>query len=137
MGRRFFIYGLIGWCIEVFWTGIGSLLSGDMQMYGWTYIWMFPIYGLAVFLEPIHNKIRDWPVVVRGGVYTLLIFFAEYSTGLFLRIILGECPWDYSASSYSINGLIRLDYAPAWFAAGLLFEKLHSILENIPILKRA
>ena len=27
-------------------------------------------------------------------------------------------------SKYNIKGIIRLDYAPAWFGAGLLFEKL-------------
>ncbi|MDK2986766.1 MAG: hypothetical protein PWQ96_2410, partial [Clostridia bacterium] len=26
---------------------------------------------------------------------------------------------------------IRLDYAPVWFTAGLLFEKLHDFLDNI------
>jgi uncharacterized membrane protein len=136
MGKRFLIYGLIGWCVEVFWTGFGSLFNGDIKMTGWTYIWMFPIYGLAVFLEPIHNRIRNWPVIVRGGVYTLLIFFIEYSTGILLRNLLGVCPWDYSYSPFSVDGIIRLDYAPAWFVAGLLFEKIHDFLVNVKILKR-
>lgn len=137
MGARFIIYGLTGWCTEVFWTGLGSLLSGDLRLQGWTYIWMFPIYGLAIFLEPIHNRIRNWPVVLRGGVYTLLIFTIEYSTGWLLKNITGLCPWDYSGVPSSVNGFIRLDYAPAWFAAGILFEKLHDMLVGINVLKRA
>lgn len=137
MGRRFVIYGFVGWCVEIFWTGLGSLLSGDLKLRGWTYIWMFPIYGLAVLLEPVHNRIRNQPAVFRGGVYTLLIFVIEYTTGWLLKIITGTCPWDYSGTPFSVNGFIRLDYAPAWFAASLLFEKLHDMLMDIKVLKRA
>ena len=128
MSIRFVIYGLAGWCTEIFWTGLGSLLRGNVKLQGWTYLWMFPIYGLAIFLEPIHDKIRYWPIILRGGVYTLLIFSIEYTTGWILKSVTGVCPWDYSRSPFSINGFIRLDYAPAWFVAGLLFERLHDVL---------
>jgi uncharacterized membrane protein len=134
---RFLIYGLAGWCMEIFWTGLGSLICGDVKLQGWTYIWMFPIYGLAIFFEPVHNKIREWPIILRGGVYTFLIFLIEFSTGWLLKSITGVCPWDYSGTTYSISGFIRLDYGPAWFAAGLMFEKLHDALIVINILKRA
>jgi len=127
MKRRFIIYGLLGWCIEVFWTGFGSLFNGNIELPGKTYIWMFPIYGLAVLLEPIHNRIRQWPVILRGGIYVVFIFIIEYATGLLLREFLGACPWNYD-SSYAVDGLIRLDYTPAWFVAGLLFEKIHDKL---------
>lgn len=136
MIRRYVLYGLAGWCTEIIWTGIGSMLSGDVKLVGRTYIWMFYIYGLAIFLEPVHDRIRSWPLLLRGGVYTVLIFAIEYSTGFALRKILGVCPWDYSSSRFSVNGLIRLDYAPAWFTAGLLFEKYHDLLlQNIIVTK--
>lgn len=131
---RYIFYGFAGWCIEIFWTGLGSLLSGDINLRGWTYLWMFPIYGLAIILEPVHDRIRDLPILARGGIYTLIIFLIEYSTGFFLRNAIGTCPWDYSESAFSINGLIRLDYAPAWFAAGLLFERVHDTLKSIQYL---
>lgn len=137
MFARFLIYGLSGWCTEVFWTGFGSMLSGDVRLRGWTYIWMFPIYGLAVFLEPIHNKIRGLPVILRGGIYTVLFFSVEYLTGWLLKTTTGVCPWDYSGKVFSVNGFIRLDYAPAWFAAGLLFEKLHDTLVNGAVFRKA
>lgn len=117
--------------MEIIWTGLGSLLNGSIILEGGTYIWMFPIYGLAIFLEPIHDKIRDWPVIFRGGVYAVLIFLIEYLTGWTLQRLIGVCPWDYSGTPYSINGFIRLDYAPVWFGAGLIFEKLHDLLMNI------
>lgn len=131
MISRFIIYGLFGWCMEIFWTGIGSLLKGDIKLTGQTYIWMFFIYGLAVFFEPIHENIGHLNIILRGGLYTVLIFIVEYFTGWVLRKVLGQCPWDYSKSRFSVKGLIRLDYAPAWFVAGLLFEKVHYGLEKI------
>ncbi len=136
MKTRFIIYGFLGWCTEIFWTGFNSLLRGDVTLHGWTYIWMFPIYGLAIFLEPVHERIRSWPVLLRGGVYVLLIYAIEYATGTMLRSVLGVCPWDYSKSPYAVNGVIRLDYAPFWFIAGLLFEKLHDLLKEMGVLRK-
>jgi uncharacterized membrane protein len=86
---------------------------------------MFFVYGLAIVLEPVHNKIRGMPIVIRGGVYAVLILLIEYSTGLFLLKLIGECPWDYGSGRYTINGITRIDYAPIWGMVGLLFEKLH------------
>lgn len=133
MITRFIIYGFFGWCIEIFWTGLGSLIRGDAKLRGWTYLWMFPIYGLAILLEPIHNQIRNWPFFLRGGVYVLFIWFIEYTAGWFLKNTIEICPWDYSKTNYSISGFIRLDYAPAWFVAGLLFEKVHDLLIHVQI----
>jgi uncharacterized membrane protein len=53
----------------------------------------------------------------------VLIFMTEYASGFFLRR-LGICPWDYTGRGLNIDGLIRLDFAPGWFGAGLLFERL-------------
>lgn len=135
MGKRFIIYGLTGWCLEVFWTGLGSLFHGDVKLSSQTYIWMFLIYGLAVFLEPIHDRIRKWPVALRGGVYSILIFSIEYATGTLLRIFIGVCPWDYSDSPFSVNGIIRLDYFPVWFVTGLLFERAHDYLDKVRVMR--
>ena len=61
--------------------------------------------------------------MLRGGVYACCIFAGEYMTGTILRKF-EACPWDYSKARLNVNGLIRLDYAPYWFGAGLLFEKI-------------
>ncbi len=121
---RFLIYGLFGWCIEIVWTGLASFLNKDYRLMANTSIWMFFIYGLAVCLEPVCRILSSYPVFIRGGVYVLCIFSIEYLTGYLLKKI-NICPWDYSKSRYSIKGLIRLDYAPAWFMAGLLFERIY------------
>ena len=49
MKIRFLIYGIVGWCTEIMWTGIGSLFKGDLTLIGWSSIWMFPIYGMLSF----------------------------------------------------------------------------------------
>jgi uncharacterized membrane protein len=130
MKTRFLIYGLIGWVAETIYTGFGSLLKGDLTMRAWTYIWMFPIYGLMILLEPIHDRIRNLPIAVRGGIYTVLIFGIEYATGWILRELIGKCPWNYGVGPYTIDGLINLSFIPVWFIGGLIFEKLHDFLKR-------
>lgn len=56
-------------------------------------------------------------------LYMLGFYMVEFISGSFLREI-GICPWDYSAARFQYRGIIRLDYAPLWFAAGLIFEKI-------------
>lgn len=129
MKYRFFIYGLLGWTMEIFWTGLGSLFKGDIKLQGFSYLWMFPIYGLAVFLEPVHERIRDLAWYFRGLVWTAVIFSIEFLSGLLIQMTFGTVPWDYTGSSfYAVAGIIRLDYAPVWFIVGLLFEKAHDFL---------
>ena len=55
--------------------------------------------------------------------YMSLIFSTEYFSGRLLKKY-HCCPWDYGHSPFHIQGLIRLDYAPYWFGAGLFFEQL-------------
>jgi uncharacterized membrane protein len=134
MGKRFIIYGLIGWIAEVVFTGIGSLVQGSVNLTGYTYLWMFPIYGLAIFLEPVHDRIRPIPWFIRGTIWAAIIFNIEYLTGWMLSLAIGACPWDYSnLTSLSVDGFIRLDFFPVWFAAGLIFERIHDYLDSIRV----
>ncbi|MGC7871915.1 putative ABC transporter permease [Desulfosporosinus sp. SYSU MS00001] len=130
--KHFLIYGIIGLVLEVIYTGIASFLKGDYSMQGFTFLVMLPIYGLAVFLEPLHTQIRTIPWWIRGAFYLTLIWLIEYSSGLILAIVLGHCPWHYT-DSLNINGLITLKMAPEWFLAGLGFEYLHDYLDKITI----
>lgn len=131
MLTRFVIYGLLGMLLEVFWTGMHSLLSGDLNLVSNTSIWMFFIYGFAVFLEPIHNKIRRRNIVIRGLTWTILIFSIEFISGFILEQIIGSCPWDYRNSTRNtLKGYIRFDYFPVWFVVGIFFEKTHDFLSE-------
>ena len=122
-GRNFLICGLTGWCMEVLWTGLHSVLSGELTMTGKTSLLMFPIYGMAACIGPVYAKIKKLPALLRGSIYTVGIFSFEYLSGSLLRRH-HFCPWDYSSARANVNGLIRLDYAPFWLGAGLLFERI-------------
>lgn len=132
MGIRFFIYGLLGWGMEVLYTGLGSALRGNLRLEGHTYLWMFPIYGLAVFLEPLHNFIRPLNWYLRGLIWVLVIWILEYTTGSAIRWLAGTSPWIYRGG-WQVGGLIRLDMAPLWFVVGLLFEQLHNRLIGLKL----
>ena len=151
MIKNFCKCGITGWCLEVMFTPLESFGSRDWRFMGRTSILMFPIYGMAVLLAPIAGAFdrvggacgtvagklagRKEPgkqkkprtsaakTVRHGVLYMCLIFMAEYASGAWLKDK-NMCPWDYSQCRANIHGLIRLDFAPLWFAVGLLFEQL-------------
>ena len=117
------IYGFAGWIVEVLFTGTFAAVKKDRSATAQTYLWMHPIYGAtALGLDWLSARLKWMPMPLRGLVYTGVIYGAEYSSGWFLKRVLGKCPWDYSGSGRDVHGLVRLDYAPAWYALGLLFE---------------
>lgn len=129
MLTRFVIYGVLGWAVEIVWTGLGSVLRRDPRLTAQTYLWMFPIYGGgALLFERIHIWMGTQPWMVRGFVWVGAIYAVEFVCGAIIRRIVGACPWDYRGTPLAVDGLIRLDYAPAWFALGLLFERVHIAL---------
>lgn len=123
--NNFILCGFCGWCMECLWTGLSSIRNHrkDKTLLCRTSVWMFPIYGMAACLSPISKKLQERNALLRGGIYAILIYIAEFISGIILKRH-GACPWDYSKAKYNYKGVIRLDYAPAWFLAGLFFEKL-------------
>ena len=128
--------------MEIIFTSFESIAARDMRLMGRTSLLMFPIYGMGVFLRPIAKGVDRWlggeteltkkDKFWRHGIGDMvLIFCAEYVTGSFLKAR-NMCPWDYSGHLFQVDGLIRLDFAPFWFAAGLLFETItaHSSLHK-------
>ncbi len=121
--KNFIHCGIVGWCLEIIFTALGSMRRKDKTLKGTTSIWMFPIYGLAAFLAPICKLVQKKHSFIRGLAYAILIFIAEFVTGsLLMRKEL--CPWNYQRSKWNINKVVRLDYLPCWIFAGLLFERL-------------
>ena len=121
--KNFLKCGLTGWCMEILFTSLNALRSRDKTLTGHTSLWMFPIYGCAALLSPVCRILKEKSVWTRGLAYMCLIFSAEYISGklLFSKNL---CPWDYSGSRFQVSRVIRLDYAPYWFIAGLFFERL-------------
>ena len=123
--KAFLQCGLLGWSLEIFFTSLGSLRQRDLRLYGRTSLWMFPIYGSVSVLGPVFKMLRKLPALLKGTVYALCIFTGEYLTGSLLSR-LDLCPWNYERSRWNIGKVVRLDYFPNWFLAGLLFERLLS-----------
>lgn len=123
--RNFLACGLTGWCMEIIFTSLDALRRREMTLKGNTSLWMFPIYGSAALLKPICCLLKNRPVWLRGVTYMGLIYSTEYITGKLLSKY-KLCPWDYSRSRFHVDNVIRLDFAPYWFAAGLMFERLMS-----------
>lgn len=125
--------GITGWCLEVIFTSVESIMASDWRLMGRTSLLMFPIYGMGALLSPLSDLVDRWlggeamrpadRCMRHGMLYMVLIFTAEYLSGAWLKS-LGICPWDYQGNRSSINGLIRLDFAPLWFGMGLLFEQI-------------
>ncbi len=122
MKSNFIRCGMYGWCIEVLWTGLGSLLQHDPKLMGFSSLRMFPIYGMASMIAPLSSCLKKYGTLTRGLIYMTCIYGVEYISGSYLKSH-GCCPWDYSDAKYQVNGVIRLDYAPLWFLAGLFYEK--------------
>jgi uncharacterized membrane protein len=123
--KNFAKCGLTGWCMEIIFTALHSLRGTDKTLKGVTSLWMFPIYGCAALIGPLSRMLKNLSVWKRGFTYMSLIFSGEYLAGSLLSRH-HACPWDYGESRFNIDRLIRLDYAPYWFGAGLFFEKLLS-----------
>ncbi len=121
MKLKFIQCGMYGWCIEVLWTGLHSFLRHDPKLTGFSSLRMFPIYGMASFIAPLSGCLKKCRPATRGLIYMLGIYAVEYASGSYLKKR-NCCPWDYSESPCSINGVIRLDYAPLWFLTGLFYE---------------
>lgn len=123
MGKNFLLCGFTGWCLEILFTSFGSFRKRELKLLGQTSLWMFPIYGMASFLKPLSSLIGRFPAVVRAFFYSLFIFLGEYFSGSILKKY-KMCPWDYSNARANVKGVIRLDYAPYWMIAGLIFERI-------------
>lgn len=123
MLKDFLLCGSTGWCIEVFWTGLGSLVHHDKTLKGNSSLFMFPIYGMAFIFRPLSRILKDCSAFIRGLCYASCIISTEYLSGIFLKHH-HACPWDYSDAKLNYKGVIRLDYFPLWFIVGLLYEKL-------------
>ena len=81
--KDFFLCGFTGWCLEILWTGLHSLVTGHFTMMGKTSLLMFPVYGLAALIRPAYYKLARFPVMVRGIIYSCGIFFVEFFKRIF------------------------------------------------------
>jgi hypothetical protein len=126
-----YLLASVGVGLEVAFTALTDFRTTGRRLTGQSYLWMFPIYATAYPLLAVSwPHLQDVPIVVRGVVYVLALFVVEYASGWLIRRLVGECPWEsgYFDARWGIHGLVRLDYAPAWFVVALFFERLYLYL---------
>lgn len=126
--------GCLGITTEIFFTAFTGLYSGtmDIQMKGFSYIWMFPIYGLSgIAFPPALKLMHRWNILFRMCAYATGILAVEFATGWLLELITGQCPWEYR-EGWHLFGYIRFDYFPFWAAFGLMVETALKFLMRMP-----
>ena len=120
---RFLAYGLAGWAID---SLVVCIHTGRRRP---SSLLNVPVYGLAELLfEPVHNRLRQRPLALRGALYGAGILAVEYTSGRLLRRLVGYVPWNHDRARFSIDGLVRIDYLPLWAAYGLGLERVHDLL---------
>ena len=138
--RRFLAYGVLGLGIEVVFTSMArAIRRRDPRLEGGTYLWMLPIYGTGgLLLERLHARLlrRGVPPSVRALAATGAILTWEYGWASLLRRALGDCPWRYRRG-ITLRGYVRLDYAPYWYGAALLFEILQQEVRKLDRARRS
>jgi len=127
---KLFIYGCVGLVIEVFFTGLHSIiLMKDKNAVCRTSLWVLPIYGGgAIFLSWLKSSLDNAFIFVPLAVVS--IFALEFISGWLLRQIKIKA-WDYSHAKFGIMGLIRLDYLPFWAMVAIGFDSLSDYISKI------
>jgi hypothetical protein len=129
----------LGLALEVVFTAVfNSGAHGKRaHLLGYSSIWYLPMYAVTPFV--LHGLQRyapaffSWHWTLRGLCYMAFIYAFEGAIMLTLRRVLGSSPSEreYYASGRSFRGLVRYDFAPVWFTAGLLFEQAHVALHHL------
>jgi len=133
---RFVVYGLVGWCIECIFTSVMDLASGagDLRLMGYSYLWMHPIWGTGLLLgERLMGLLQrtGYSRLTRAFLGMWVCFAVEYTMGAALVVLIGRCPWDYSAAPLNLHGLVRLDYAPFWLLCAWGVEPLFTLVRRV------
>lgn len=129
----FIALACIGITTEIFFTAISDnvqlIPDVDWALRGQSFIWMFPIYGIAGIAFPwIYPYIQKIPFIGRMAVYGIGILVVEFIAGALLDLITGRCPWEYNEGLH-IMGYVRLDFFPLWALFGGMVEKIILFLE--------
>lgn len=117
----FFIYGFIGWCLEVCYHAIET---GKWANRGFLNGAICPIYGIGVvailyLLEPISEF---GPLLFVGGV--VLCSAIELITGYIMEKIFHQRWWDYSNERFNFKGYICLKFSLYWGIGVVFIVKL-------------
>ncbi|MCR5737771.1 MAG: putative ABC transporter permease [Eubacterium sp.] len=111
IGILFFIYGFLGWCLEVVYVAI---TSRAVQNRGFLHGPICPIYGVGMLgvlmaLSPIRENLF---LLFLGGMF--ICSSVELLGGWVLDKLFHMRWWDYSERKFNINGYICLRFSIIW-----------------------
>lgn len=128
-GLMFFLYGFLGWCLEVVFCG---LQEGHFINRGFLNGPICPIYGVGgtiviLCLTPIKKHF-----FLLFIVSIILTSALEYLTGWVLEKIYHVRWWDYSDKPFNINGYICPLFSLGWgIACTALMYGIHPVLYGL------
>lgn len=125
MRKTFIQCGILGWGMEILWTGLDSFRRRDFKLTGS----FFPLDVPHLRLRGLHRPRLQTPPEEKSPFPGKSLYARHLPRGIFHRLPLKEeklVPWDYGDAPLNIHGVIRLDYAPLWLLAGLFFEHVQN-----------
>lgn len=131
------IFACIGMTTEVIFTAFYKLASSyllhtepDWSLTGKTYVWMLFIYASIPLLFQFFNRFfKEYSLLLKALICVFIIYIIEFTSGAFLELVLGKCPWEYT-TGYHIMGYIKLDYFPFWFIFSILIITINEVLNK-------
>lgn len=128
----FITFGILGIFGEVVFTALISIFkTRRLRLFGFSFLWMFPVYGLvAIMGPPLFHHASHFPLVIRGLIYMLVFYAVEYISGTVLTALTGSHIWQYT-DKWNYKGQITLLYIPVWFSLGLAIEKYYPLVDRI------
>lgn len=126
----FFIYGTLGWMLEV---SFQSIKTGKFINRGFLNGPICPIYGIGasiviLFLSGIadSNKL----MLFLGSIFIATVI--ELITGFLLDKIFHKHWWDYSDRRFNIGGYVCLEFSIAWgFLCLFLYDINHPLVQRM------
>lgn len=125
----FFIYGFLGWCVEVAYCGVEN---GKFVNRGFLNGPICPIYGVgAVIVILCLTPIKDNVLILFVGS-AVLTSLLELATGFALDKIFHARWWDYSDKPFNLGGYICLKFSIYWGLVCIaLMKGIHPAIFNL------
>jgi uncharacterized membrane protein len=126
MACIFFLYGFLGWCVEVIYAAVNQ---GEFVNRGFLFGPICPIYGIGMLavilaLEPIRDNLA---LLYFGS--TLIATALELLMGVLSMWLFHTRLWDYSDQPFNLKGYVCLKFSLLWgIGALLIVDVLHPIL---------
>ncbi len=126
MACIFFLYGFLGWCVEVVYAAVNH---GEFVNRGFLYGPICPIYGVGMLavisaLTPIKD---NFALLYLGSV--AITTAIELLMGVVAMRLFHTRLWDYSDQPYNLKGYICVKFSLVWgIGALVIVDILHPIL---------